>query len=738
MTLETIIERFSARRNGSGWMARCPAHEDAKASLSIGAGDDGRVLLKCFAGCTTEAIVAAIGLTMADLFPEGERGARPRLIHSNTRTLGVTLDTYASAKQLPASFLQGLGLSDVSYLSAPAVRIPYRDEQGQEVAVQFRLSMEGGDRFRWKTGSKPFPYGLWRLNDAKAAGSIVLVEGASDSQTLWYHDLHALGIPGASAWRRDWDAYVDDFNTIYVVLEPDRGGETVYSWITRCRFRDRVKFIRIDGAKDPSDLYVREPENFRGRWQDAVDHAVQWAKLDQERRIGEAASFSSQAAPLLHDPHLLDQIGETMRALGYAGDLTTPKLIYLALTSRELERPQNLAVIAPSAAGKNRAVDAAVELMPPEAVYVVTAGSARALVYTEESFEHRIVIFGEADSIPEDGPAASAVRSIAADGRMIYEVVEKNAKTGRWETRRIEKPGPTGLITTSTRSLGAQMGTRVLEISVRDDPDQTKQVMHAHARSVQPTGQPQVDLGPFIALQRCLTATGIKRVSVPFASVLADQVPSQAVRMRRDFRQLLTTIQAIAFLYQFQRQRTPEGWVEATIEDYLIARELLAPVFDAVAAEAVTPVVRATVEAVKAGEEISETALAQRLKLSKSTISYRVGRALDGGWLLNRETRKGHAARLALGADLPDVVSALPTEAQIRGGFECSNGFGEDGSLSPCSVPSVPASEPNPGADRSSVPVQTPDRQVEGEDAAVDHPDLLWRDPEEREDRWTL
>ena len=134
-------------------------------------------------------------------------------------------------------------------------------------------------------------------------------------------------------------------------------------------------------------------------------------------------------------------------------------------------------MIAPSAAGKNRAVDAALELIPPEATYVVTAGSARALVYNGESFEHRVVIFSEADSIPEDGPAASAVRSIAADGRMVYEVVEKNPKSGRHETRRIEKAGPTGLITTSTKSLGTQMGTRLLEITVRDDPDQTRQVI---------------------------------------------------------------------------------------------------------------------------------------------------------------------------------------------------------------------------------------------------------------------
>lgn len=52
------------------WEATCPAHEDHNPSLGISTGDDDRVLLKCHAGCTTEAVVAAIGLTAGDLFTE--------------------------------------------------------------------------------------------------------------------------------------------------------------------------------------------------------------------------------------------------------------------------------------------------------------------------------------------------------------------------------------------------------------------------------------------------------------------------------------------------------------------------------------------------------------------------------------------------------------------------------------------------------------------------------------------
>ena len=52
------------------YIARCPAHEDGSPSLAIKDGDEGRVILHCFAGCETEDVLNAIGLTFADVMPE--------------------------------------------------------------------------------------------------------------------------------------------------------------------------------------------------------------------------------------------------------------------------------------------------------------------------------------------------------------------------------------------------------------------------------------------------------------------------------------------------------------------------------------------------------------------------------------------------------------------------------------------------------------------------------------------
>lgn len=67
--VQKVLERLEGvRRQGSAWVARCPAHADRGPSLSIREGDDGRVLVHCFAGCETAAVLRALGLSMRALF----------------------------------------------------------------------------------------------------------------------------------------------------------------------------------------------------------------------------------------------------------------------------------------------------------------------------------------------------------------------------------------------------------------------------------------------------------------------------------------------------------------------------------------------------------------------------------------------------------------------------------------------------------------------------------------------
>jgi len=65
MTLDSLLGFLEyVKPTRRGWQARCPAHPDKSPSLSIQAGDGGRILLYCFAGCTAKEICTALGLRM--------------------------------------------------------------------------------------------------------------------------------------------------------------------------------------------------------------------------------------------------------------------------------------------------------------------------------------------------------------------------------------------------------------------------------------------------------------------------------------------------------------------------------------------------------------------------------------------------------------------------------------------------------------------------------------------------
>ena len=72
MTISNLLHSLhGVRETAPGkYIARCPAHDDRSPSLSIKSCDDGRVLIHCFAGCETEDVLAAVGLTFSDIMPE--------------------------------------------------------------------------------------------------------------------------------------------------------------------------------------------------------------------------------------------------------------------------------------------------------------------------------------------------------------------------------------------------------------------------------------------------------------------------------------------------------------------------------------------------------------------------------------------------------------------------------------------------------------------------------------------
>jgi hypothetical protein len=156
----------------------------------------------------------------------------------------------------------------VLYLGKPAVRIPYFRQDGTEGTARYRIQMEKtspDNRFRWKKGTKTFLYGLNRLADYRPGGEITIVEGESDTQSMWLHGVPAVGLPGAGNWDEQRDAqHFDGFSRINIVIEPDSGGEAVRNWLETSAIRDRAWLVDLREYKDASGLHIASTAQLGG------------------------------------------------------------------------------------------------------------------------------------------------------------------------------------------------------------------------------------------------------------------------------------------------------------------------------------------------------------------------------------------------------------------------------------------------------------------------------------------
>ncbi len=677
--VDRVLERLEGVRERDGnYAALCPAHDDREPSLSVSEGDDLRVLLKCFGGCTAQEVTEALGLEMSDLFEwgNGRGGGGASIPPKSSATLQpCTLDTYAEKTRLPVPFLRKLSLSDTSYMGRPAVRIPYLREGGGEDAVRFRVALEkspeSDGRFRWRKGSKPCLYGLWRLGQAReAAGYLFLVEGESDCHTLWYHGFPALGVPGASNWRNEWASELDGIEKAYAVVEPDQGGETFWERLAASSIRERLYRVELeppDGeVKDVSELHLRHPEGFRGLLEHARSRAVPWLDIAESEAQAQARVAWAACEDLALAPNILELFEAALKRGGVAGEGRVANILYLALTSRLLTRIVSVAVKGPSSGGKSYLVEQVLRFFPESAYYALTAMSDRTLAYSEEPIKHRFLVLFEAAGMSGDF-ATYLIRSLLSEGRLRYETVEKTSEG--LKPRLIEREGPTGLIVTTTAvKLHPENETRLLSLTVNDTQEQTRDVLTALAEE---DGEVP-DLKPWQALQEWLV-TAEHRVQIPYAKVLAELIPPVAVRLRRDFPAVLNLIRAHAVLHQATRAKDEQGRIVASIEDYAAVRRLVAKLVSEGVEAAVPKTIRETVEAAERvlrdsdGETVTVAAVARELKLENSTTLRRVRAALDRGHLKNLEDRRGRPARLVLGDSLPEDIEVLPSVERLQG-----------------------------------------------------------------------
>jgi hypothetical protein len=127
MITETVAKALGGRKSGFAWMALCPAHEDREPSLSITDADNGKVLVRCHAGCDQEQVIAALrsrGLWM-ESGPRRFTPFAPRAVATsqpdpdNTKRTDTMLAIWSSATPAGGTLVETSLVSRGLHLSPP-------------------------------------------------------------------------------------------------------------------------------------------------------------------------------------------------------------------------------------------------------------------------------------------------------------------------------------------------------------------------------------------------------------------------------------------------------------------------------------------------------------------------------------------------------------------------------------------------------------------------------------------
>lgn len=264
-SVRDLLERLSGvRKSGSGWTARCPAHDDRTASLSISVdGGGSKVLVYCHAGCKPEEICRTAGIELRDLFLDGGRAAK--------------------------------GSSKVA--RRIVARYDYVDEIGAMLSQVLRFDPKGFSQRRpdghggWIGNLDGTRRVLYRLPEVVKAAQVLVLEGEKDVETARSLGYVATCNPGgAGKWQQEYTGALLG-KEIIVIPDADEPGrkhaqQVLASLVGKV---DSLKLVELPGAKDLSEWHERG--GLANQLMELIANSPIWSPPDGARLVRKTEDF---------------------------------------------------------------------------------------------------------------------------------------------------------------------------------------------------------------------------------------------------------------------------------------------------------------------------------------------------------------------------------------------------------------------------------------------------------------
>jgi hypothetical protein len=235
MTLHEILPLLrGVKRSSGGWRARCPAHDDHRASLSVGTGADGGVLLHCHAGCSFGAIRAALGPAASNgqshaplraRTPQGAQGAQRRIVATYDYRDAHGALLYQAVRYEPKGFAQ---------------RRP-----------------DGNGGWLWNLeGVRRVPYRLPELLAANTDAVVFVAEGEKDVERLRAEGrIATCNGGGAGKWRAEYNEPLRG-RPVVVLPDHDAAGRRHAAQVAASLHgtAQSVRVVELPGLADKGDV----------------------------------------------------------------------------------------------------------------------------------------------------------------------------------------------------------------------------------------------------------------------------------------------------------------------------------------------------------------------------------------------------------------------------------------------------------------------------------------------------